>query len=191
MTEQNTSQDVDSEESSDLIESETVAQDTLDDTQVESEQEESREVARQKTREGQLRRAKELLENGESLPESLQWAAKELTPTQINEEALLQKLEDKQLFKSLSKEWQDLPKTARTLVKEKWTLYKSKGFTPGEALAEAMSFAENKTVDSGERKAAASLPKPGKRSETEKEFDPLTASEDEIIANMKKKGLLR
>lgn len=191
MTEQNYTQDSELEADTDQSESETVAQDTLDDTQVEGEQE--KELARQKTRQGQIKKAQELQERGEQIPEDLKWALREIKPKEINEDLILKRLEDKQLFKSKKSEWESLPKAERALVKEKWELYKAKGFSAGEALAEAIevSQATRSAENRGVKKSGASLPQPGKPTETPKEYNPLTASEEEIIAHMQNSGVLK
>jgi hypothetical protein len=161
--------DAESEETSIDTGSDTAleTEDSLESSEEESSIDE-KEVQRQKTAQGQIDKAKQLLAEGKELPESLKWTQKHIKPeTEVPKanlkEELKAELKDDSLFEKLQEELKGLglSKEEFAKLKSKHILYKSKGFRKGEALQEALEAFAHKRVsaeDRNKKKSASAMP---------------------------------
>lgn len=207
MADENTAVDSELEEATDDAEGKAALETSEESSTSEDEAElledetlESEQSNTQKTAEGQIRKAKELIADGKELPDSLKWVkekgflsdeSSKKQETDPNHKPLTR---DDLLFDSLAKEWKDLPKNERKKVKEKLGFYKSKNFSRGEALQEAMGFVvAQKSAEKAKRDALAGNAELGQVGDSAQkdDFDPLQASDDEIVANMVKRGIIK
>lgn len=157
----------DAEDATAVLEAE--SSDDLNGTSEDNSDEESRDEQRKKSAEGQIKKAQKLLEEGKPLPPSMKWTMPHLrvplsdaktAPADFDAKAIKEELKDDLLFDQKHEEYKKLPKEVRELIKNKFELYKAKGFKKGEALAELLSFVAVKTENSDRKKVLAAMPSP-------------------------------